>query len=191
MEHDVFISYSRKDKTIANQICEAFDKAGISYFIDRDGILSGQDFVNTIVKAIRESSIFLFLASKNSYASQITIDEVFEALDGVAKGDHQIITYIIDGSELPDELRFRLRRYNWRTKEEHPIESILVADIKKLLVKEYSADNSTEDVFTKDNDILIPEGAVLKYDPNTGKFVVAKDGDKDTILASDVYRGFA
>ena len=83
MKFDVFISYSRKDKSIADQICGALEQVGISYFIDRKGILSGQDFINIIIKAIKESSIFLFLASEHSYASQITLDEVFEALDGV------------------------------------------------------------------------------------------------------------
>ena len=136
MKYDVFISYSRKDKSIADQICKAFEQAGISYFIDRDGILSGQDFVNVIIKAIKESTIFLFLASMNSYKSQITLDEVFEALDGVAIGNHQIITYILDDSELPNELRFRLRRYNWRNRHLHSIENVLVPDIKTLLHSE-------------------------------------------------------
>lgn len=31
-KYDVFISYSRKDTKIADIICEAFDKAGITYF---------------------------------------------------------------------------------------------------------------------------------------------------------------
>lgn len=133
MSYDVFISYSRKDKNIADQVCNAFEQVGITYFIDRDGILSGQNFVNVIIKAIKESTIFLFLASKNSYKSQITLDEVFEALDGVANGNHQIITYILDDSELPNELRFRLRRYNWRDKNTHSIENVLIPDIKALL----------------------------------------------------------
>ena len=87
-KYDVFISYSRKDSVIAREICREFENENISYFIDYNGILSGQDFINVIIKAINESSIFLFLASNNSYVSQITLDEVFEALDGVAKGDN-------------------------------------------------------------------------------------------------------
>lgn len=30
MQHDVFISYSRKDTEVANRICKAFDEAGIT-----------------------------------------------------------------------------------------------------------------------------------------------------------------
>lgn len=135
-KYDVFISYSRVDSSVAREICSEFENVNISYFIDYNGILSGQDFINVIIKAINESSIFLFLASTNSYASQITIDEVFEALEGVAKGENQIVTYIIDGSELPRELKFRLRRYNWRNRNEHPIQTILIDDILKLLGRE-------------------------------------------------------
>ncbi len=50
MSYDVFISYSRKDKSFADQICGALEQAGISYFIDRNGILSGQDFINIIMQ---------------------------------------------------------------------------------------------------------------------------------------------
>ncbi|MCH5174570.1 MAG: toll/interleukin-1 receptor domain-containing protein [Prevotellaceae bacterium] len=35
MNYDVFISYSRKDTEVAEKICFALDKYGISYFIDR------------------------------------------------------------------------------------------------------------------------------------------------------------
>lgn len=38
MTYKVFISYSRKDGRIADRICEELDKAGITYFIDREAI---------------------------------------------------------------------------------------------------------------------------------------------------------
>lgn len=38
MKYNVFISYSRKDTKTVNKICNAFDKNGITYFIDRIGI---------------------------------------------------------------------------------------------------------------------------------------------------------
>ena len=37
-KYDVFISYSRKDSAIADEICKAFDQVGITYFIDREEI---------------------------------------------------------------------------------------------------------------------------------------------------------
>ena len=40
-KYDVFISYSRKDTEVADKICSALDRAGLSYFIDRQGIGGG------------------------------------------------------------------------------------------------------------------------------------------------------
>jgi len=148
-KYDVFISYSRIDSSVAREICREFEKVNITFFIDYNGILSGQDFINVIIKAINESSVFLFLASTNSYASQITIDEVFEALEGVAKGSNHIVTYIIDGSELPKELKFRLRRYNWSNKDEHPIQPKLIDDILKLLGRERPDVSDSESIMEK------------------------------------------
>ena len=76
MKYDVFISYSRKDTTIADAICAALDKQHISYFIDRQGIGGGMEFPIIIAEAILNSELVLFLASKNSYASKFTNNEV-------------------------------------------------------------------------------------------------------------------
>ena len=69
MAHDVFISYSRADKEIADEVCAAFEQAGISYWIDRGGITSGEVFAKTIVNAIIESQITVFISSVNSNKS--------------------------------------------------------------------------------------------------------------------------
>lgn len=49
---DVFISYSRKDTPVADRICRALDSAGISYFIDRQGIGGGREFPELLAQAI-------------------------------------------------------------------------------------------------------------------------------------------
>lgn len=43
-KYDVFISYSRKDTKDADKICQAFNNASISYFIERRGIGDGMEF---------------------------------------------------------------------------------------------------------------------------------------------------
>lgn len=126
-KYDVFISYSRKDSVIANNIINVFDKEGITYFIDKQGIGGGMEFPAVIARAIKESRIFLFLASKNSYTSKFTQSEIVYAFNKKQKQD--IIPYIIDGSSLPEELEFTFSAINWRRLEEHPIDSVLVNDI--------------------------------------------------------------
>lgn len=133
MQYDVFISYSRKDSEVANRICAAFDEVGITYFIDRQGISGGENFTKAITTAIKGSKTFLFLASKNAYGSIYTNKEVNYAIK--KKERECLIPYIIDDSELPDELELVLSDINWRRIEEHPVSTALVDDILRLLGK--------------------------------------------------------
>ena len=131
MKYDVFISYSRKDTAVAEQICAAFDSAGISYFIDKQDIGGGFEFPVVIAKAIIESQVMLFLASNNSYDSKFTNAELTFAFN--EKPKNSILPYIIDGSTMPPALRFVFSSINWRTIESHPVETTLVNDILVLL----------------------------------------------------------
>jgi hypothetical protein len=144
--YDVFISYSRKDTDIANQICNAFDKHGITYFIDRQGIGGGQEFPKILANAICNSKLFLYLASKNSYESKFTTSEITFAFN--EKSHNYILPYIIDGSDMPIDIRFTFSAINWRNIKAHPIETTLVQDICKMLGKSFTVtvDNSNSAV---------------------------------------------
>ena len=131
MKYDVFISYSRKDLVVADKICDVLDKAGVSYFIDRQGIGGGMEFPKVIATAIKESELFLFLASENSYSSKFTTSEITFAFN--KKQKNQLLPYVIDSSSLPDELEFVFSCINIRNIKEHPIETTLVEDILDLL----------------------------------------------------------
>ncbi|MBR0338873.1 MAG: TIR domain-containing protein [Alistipes sp.] len=134
MAHEVFISYSRKDMAVADHICKAFDDAGITYFIDRQGISGGFEFPEVLASAIIECKVVLYLASKNSYASKFTNSELTFAFN--EKSKNSVLPYIIDGSSMPPALRFVFAGVNWRNIKDHPIETTLVADILKLLGRE-------------------------------------------------------
>ena len=134
MAHEVFISYSRKDMAVADRICEAFDKAGISYFIDRQGIGGGFEFPEVLANAIIECKVVLYLASHNSYASKFTNAELTFAFN--EKSKNSVLPYIIDGSSMPPALRFVFAGVNWRNIKDHPIETTLVVDILNMLGRE-------------------------------------------------------
>ena len=142
MNYDIFISYSRKDTEIANRICKAFDQAGITYFIDRQGIGGGMEFPTVLAEAILNCKLMLFLASKNSYNSKFTNSEVTFAFNKKPAGS--IIPYIIDDSTLPPSLEFTFSSINIRTIQEHPIETTLINDICLLLNKKVISNNSNK-----------------------------------------------
>jgi hypothetical protein len=153
MTNDVFISYSRKDTKIANCICDAFDKAGITYFIDRKGIGGGMEFPTVLADAILGCKLVLFLASKNSYASKYTNNEVTFAFNKKPAGT--IIPYIIDDSTLPPSLEFTFSSINIRTIKEHPIEPVLISDICTLLGHDYKSSGQLVDDSFSQNGINI------------------------------------
>lgn len=134
MTYDIFISYSRKDTAVADRICKALDSVGIKYFIDRQGIAGGMEFPLVLARAIVDSTLFLYLASRNSYDSKFTNSEITFAFN--EKPKQSILPYIIDGSNLPLEMRFIFSGINWRTLHDHPVETVLVDDLLKLLGRE-------------------------------------------------------
>lgn len=137
MDYYVFISYSRKDTAVADRVCAAFDEAGISYFIDRQGIGGAVEFPDEIARAIKGCRKMLFLASRNAYASRYTKREIFFAFN--EKNDSDIIPYLLDGSDMPDSLRFVFSTTNVRNMREHPIETVLIDDILRLLGRDRAA----------------------------------------------------
>lgn len=88
--YDVFISYSRgdfvKDDVVIpgnpiSAILDCFDKNGIRYWVDREGIFSGQEFIEVITHAIANSKMLVFVSSEQSNQSMYTAGEIFEAID--------------------------------------------------------------------------------------------------------------
>ena len=141
MKYDVFISYSRKDAAVADQIAKAFDAAGISYFMDRQEMEGGLESSKVHATAIKESTVFLFLASKNSYESKYTLNEIVYAFN--KKEDPQIIPYIIDGSTLPDELDLTFSSFKCRDMRQLPIQTVVEDVLERIGRKTDSPIGST------------------------------------------------
>ena len=88
---DVFISYSRKDYVDERQIPiegniisvlrELFSSNGISFWLDEDGIYSGDAFAQVLARNIKRCKILLFVSSKNSNSSAWTCNEIATAVE--------------------------------------------------------------------------------------------------------------
>ena len=141
--YDVFISYSRKDSKMADEICSVLNKYDITYFIDRNGISGGFDFTEVIANAIEASKVFLFIGSANSYASKYAVNEVMYAYQ--KKPNNSIIPYVIDDALMPNKLQFLFSIVNVRNIQEHPIDTVLVNDIFTILNKDLPETGSNEE----------------------------------------------
>ena len=73
----IFISYSVKDISFAKSIVlHLKEETGIDPWIDLSGIMSGDKFINVLVKAIDQADIVVFLLSHNSINSTFAQKEV-------------------------------------------------------------------------------------------------------------------
>ena len=123
-KYDVFISYSRKDMAVANRLCDALDKLGVSYWIDRN-IHGSANFLSEITRYIRNCRVVVFIASPNSAQSEWTQKEILFAL----KHKKEIIPYRIGNFHFEDndELDFVFTNVQWIESE-----AAVVSALKEL-----------------------------------------------------------
>jgi hypothetical protein len=86
---EVFISYSTKDYldennhiipgNIITKIQEQLTAAGITYWIDREGLVGGDHFPERIAQRIHDSKVLLFVSTENSNQSNWTANEIATA----------------------------------------------------------------------------------------------------------------
>lgn len=103
-EYDIFISYSRKDSELVLFVVKQLQEIGFTVWIDKDGIESGDAFKSVIVRAIKNSLVFLFFSSKNSNDSPWTVKEVNTAVH-LKK---TIIPVRLDDADYNDSILFDL-----------------------------------------------------------------------------------
>ena len=110
MEYDVFISYSRRDYldengdvipgNIITKLKDVLKKNGITYWIDEDGINSGDEFARLIIRSIKDSKVLLFVSTENSNNSAWTRKEIASAISYKKK----IIPFKCDDTPFNDSL---------------------------------------------------------------------------------------
>src|SRR5512140_1955375 len=65
----IFISYSRKDAALAQQLAGDLRNIGVEAWIDVDGIQAGVNWSNTIQAALDECALMILILSPDSSAS--------------------------------------------------------------------------------------------------------------------------
>ena len=187
-KYDVFISYSRRDYVDesynvipGNAIAEiqnVFDENGITYWFDKDGIYSGQEFIEIITGAIAESKMLIFISSKHSNESMWTAGEIFEALDG----EKAIIPVKIDNSQYNKKFKLLIRPLDYIDYQENPPNALkdLLRAINK--VKEDIAQKQREEEKLRQEKEAEAKKEKIKEEIS----VLAKDCQRLTLQQIDV-----
>ena len=109
MAHDVFISYSSKDKPIADAVCANLEAAGLRCWIAPRDIAPGEDWPTAIAEAIPQSRVMVLVFSANSNAS----DDVGRELILASNNKLVIIPFKIENVEPVPGKQYYLARTHW------------------------------------------------------------------------------
>ncbi len=109
MAHDVFISYSSKNKTVADAICHTLENHKIKCWIAPRDIYAGEKYGAVIEKAITNCKICIFIFSEQSKTSVWCESEL-----NIAFSERKaIIPFKIDESLLDGEMKLMLNNKHW------------------------------------------------------------------------------
>ena len=101
MQHQVFISYSRKDEEVVKSIKAILEEYSIPYWIDKEGIFSGENYKEVIVDAIEVAKVIIFVSSANSNASINVVRELGYAV----QQRKTIIPVLLDDAQYAKSIR--------------------------------------------------------------------------------------
>lgn len=132
MGHDVFISYSSKDKTAADAVCAALESNGIDCWIAPRDIVPGETWASSILRGIEGCRAMVVVFSAHTCASPQICREVERAVHrGVLIAPIRIADVMPEG-----DLEFFLSSCHWMDALSPPIEKHLrefATKVKALL----------------------------------------------------------
>ena len=125
MAHDVFISYSSKDKLAADAVCASLEAAKIRCWIAPRDILPGLDWAESIEGAITKSKLLILIFSSYSNNSKQIAREISLAFNS----EVTVIPFRIEDIEPKGAMKYYLLNTHWQDALTKPLEN----HIKKLV----------------------------------------------------------
>jgi hypothetical protein len=166
MPHDVFISHSVKDKTLADALCATLESEGIRCWIAPRDVTPGVEWGGAIIGAIKQARVMVLVFTANANASPQIRREVERAVNH----DVVILPFRVE-NVIPDEsLEYFIGNVHWLDAMTPPIEAHfrnLARTIKILLTPVWTRDRPAATVEA------IPAEEVVDAGPVAGSGVLA------------------
>lgn len=169
MAHDVFISYSSKDKNIADAVCAKLEGRKVRCWIAPRDILPGVEYGQALVEGIKNSKVVVLVFSANSNVSP----QVMREIERAVSNEIPIIPLRIENILPSESMEYYLSSVHWLDALTPPIEKHLdrLAETVALLLEQKKAplpnrisleigDTNKGQIFTSDT----------KRAPRTGYF---------------------
>lgn len=109
MNHDVFISYSSKEKNIADGVCHFLESNGVKCWIAPRDIQASSDYGDLIDEAIKSCRVVVLVYSHYSFLSKWVKGEINVAFDE----GKPIAPFRIDETAVKGAFRVMLQQLHW------------------------------------------------------------------------------
>lgn len=189
--YDVFISYSSKDQKTADAVVNYLESAKIKCWIAYRDADAGEPYAASIMKAIRNSSVYLLVFSENSNKSKHVLNEINIAF----KNEKIIIPFKIDTCQIDDAVEYYLSATHWLEAMTQPMDNHL-KDLVDLVNKHLGKTTNARPANSGASEIVKSVPAVDSSDNDkaearlkliSGMEVTEKDLREALLLDSMVY----
>ena len=109
MNHDIFISYSSKQKSIADGVCHYLEENGFKCWMAPRDIPVGSEYGDLIEEAIKKSKVVVLVFSQSASISKWVKGEINVAF----AEDKPILPFRIDETEIKGGFRVMLNQMHW------------------------------------------------------------------------------
>ena len=124
-----FISYSSKDKNVADNLCNKLESRGIRVWYAPRNVVG--PYATAIMKGIMEADYFIVIVSHNSLSSQHVLNEIDNAHSRLPELKFKPLR--LDDIALTPEFSYYLSRQHWLDATVPPLEEKLEAFVSDIL----------------------------------------------------------
>src|SRR5690554_2778353 len=127
--HDVFISYEKETKTIADNIVNVFEKNSIRcWYAPRD--VEGE-YAQSIVNAIKKAKVFIIILNAKSSRSNHVLNEVETAYKEMDESGLIILPFKVSNEILSDAMTYYIKRFHWVDAANHDLNEAIIELLSK------------------------------------------------------------
>ncbi len=106
---DVFVSYSSKNKTVADSIVSDFEANGIKCWYAPRDIMPGEEWVTAITEALQKTKVLVLVYTDESNDSRQVMNEVAVAFNA----GKTIVPFRLTETKMSSEFEYYLTRVHW------------------------------------------------------------------------------
>jgi formylglycine-generating enzyme required for sulfatase activity len=147
MSHDIFVSHSSKDKTVADAACACLESRGLRCWIAPRDIVTGADWSESIIDGINGAKAMVLILTSHANVSK----QVLREIERAANRGIPVLPFRVEDVVLSKSLEYFLSSAHWLDAYHGPLKRNLekLANSAAVVVEKQHAMRPLEDVPAK------------------------------------------